>query len=55
MSFKTILILGALVAFNVDGGAGVTQMTNIRIVFNGIGGTATIYLGQVAGSSRSAT
>lgn len=50
MSFKTILILLALVGLIVGGGAqALAQMTNLRIAFNGFGGTAPLYLGQDVG------
>jgi NitT/TauT family transport system substrate-binding protein len=50
MSFKTILVLLALVGSIVAGGAKASaQITNIRIAYNGFGGTAPIYLGHDVG------
>ena len=50
MRFKTILVLTALVAAFVGEAAGaLAQTTNLRIAFNGFGGTAPMYLGQDVG------
>jgi len=50
MIFKAMLILLALVGLIIAGGSqGLAQTTNIRIAFNGFGGTAPIYLGQDVG------
>ena len=50
MNLRKSLLLVSMVGFIVGGGAQASaQMTNIRIAFNGFGGTAPIYLGQDVG------